>query len=102
VVLLNALILVFKWPNMHHSVKTSVDVIGYTCTAIFILEAVIKLTAYGKAYFRDSWNVFDLMIVIGSLAFISPNFKKERIVITFIRTIRLLKVLGLLSRFKKL
>jgi len=34
---------------------------------IFIIEIIIKLLAYGKRFTIDSWNIFDLIIVIGSL-----------------------------------
>lgn len=32
------------------------------------MEAVIKITAIDKIYFKDGWNIFDFVIVIGSLA----------------------------------
>jgi hypothetical protein len=35
---------------------------------IFTIEAFIKLIAYGKKYFEDGWNNFDLFIVIGGLS----------------------------------
>jgi hypothetical protein len=37
--------------------------------------------------------------VIGSLIFIAPMFKRERILITFIRTIKLLKIVTISNRF---
>ena len=37
---------------------------------VFLLEAIVKLIAYGKRYFNDYWNVFDFTIVAGSLFFI--------------------------------
>ena len=36
-------------------------------TAVFTLEAVIKITAFGKHYFKIGWNVFDLVIVVASV-----------------------------------
>lgn len=38
-------------------------------SAVFIVEAVVKLIAFGGRYFRDPWNVFDFVIVVGSLLF---------------------------------
>jgi hypothetical protein len=35
-------------------------------TVIFTLEAVLKLTAFGKFYFSNGWNNFDLVIVVAS------------------------------------
>ena len=74
-VIVNAIILLLKWPNMSPSIEQTVAIITYVCTCVFILEAVLKLAAFGKAYFRDGWNRFDFIIVIGSLIFIAPSFK---------------------------
>lgn len=35
------------------------------CSAIFIVETSLKLTALGKTYFRSKWNRFDFIIVFG-------------------------------------
>ena len=31
--------------------------------AIFTIEAVIKIIARGKVYFKDYWNIFDFLVV---------------------------------------
>jgi hypothetical protein len=36
-------------------------------TIIFILEAVLKLIAYGDTYFKNSWNQFDFFVVVSSI-----------------------------------
>ena len=37
-------------------------------TGIFTLEALVKLFAYNPTgYFHDPWNLFDFVIVVGSL-----------------------------------
>ncbi len=36
-------------------------------TAIFTLEATLKMLGMGKLYFRSRWNVFDFIVVISSL-----------------------------------
>ncbi len=47
--------------------------VDYACVIYFILEAVIKIIAHGKGYFREAWNIFDFCIVILSLpVLISP------------------------------
>jgi len=34
----------------------------------FLLEAIVKISVLGsKAYFKDSWNRFDFVLVVGSL-----------------------------------
>jgi len=34
---------------------------------IFTVEALIKIIAMKRNYFRDSWNIFDFIIVLGSI-----------------------------------
>ena len=36
-------------------------------TAIFIIEAILKLIAYGDTYFNNSWNQFDFFVVFSSI-----------------------------------
>jgi hypothetical protein len=40
--------------------------LNYTFASIFTLEAFLKITAMGKDYFKESWNKFDLGIVVGT------------------------------------
>jgi len=43
------------------------DFLNYIFTLIFILEACIKIFAFGWAYFDTSWNKFDFFVVISSI-----------------------------------
>ena len=36
-------------------------------TLIFLLEAIIKIIAYGNSYFKNSWNQFDFFVVVSSI-----------------------------------
>jgi hypothetical protein len=36
-------------------------------TIVFIVEAVLKLIAYGKSYFANAWNKFDFFVVASSI-----------------------------------
>jgi hypothetical protein len=40
---------------------------------IFIFELLIKLIGFGWRYFRDPWNIFDIIIVIASIVGIILN-----------------------------
>lgn len=92
VVLVNALVLFLKWPNMNKRIQLFADTVSYICNFMFVLEAALKLMAYGKNYFLSNWNRFEFAIVVGSMIFISPNFAKERILLTLLRCIMLMKV----------
>jgi hypothetical protein len=42
---------------------------------IFTLEAIMKLAAMGCDYFHNNWNVFDFIVVVGTiLVFIVSYF----------------------------
>ena len=43
------------------------DISGNIFTLIFFCECILKLIAYGKTYFNNSWNKFDFVVVGSSL-----------------------------------
>ena len=53
--------------------ETVLDDINYFFTVIFIVEAVLKLIAYGRSYFNTAWNKFDFIIVVSSILDIMIN-----------------------------
>lgn len=57
---------------------------------IFVIELVLKLIAHGPAFFRDPWNVFDLLVVGIALVPATGPF-------AVLRALRVLRVLRLVS-----
>jgi len=44
------------------------EILNQIFTAIFIIEVIVKNFALGiRLYFSDGWNIFDFIIVLGSL-----------------------------------
>ena len=43
------------------------EITNYVFTAIFVVEAALKLFAFGWSYFGTSWNKFDFFVVISSI-----------------------------------
>lgn len=60
------------------------------CLAIFVVELVAKLVAYGPRFFRNGWNVFDFVIVGISLLPATQG-------LSVLRAMRILRVLRLIS-----
>ncbi len=60
--------------------------------AIFVIELVLKLYAYGLAFFRNSWNIFDLFVVGVGLLPQTANLSALR-GLRVIRALRLLSVI---------
>lgn len=68
---------------------------------IFTIEAILKLSVYGLGYFKDSWNVFDFVIVVICwMAFFMPNINAG--VVAVFRLARVLRVFRLVSALPKL
>nr|XP_033774311.1 voltage-dependent L-type calcium channel subunit alpha-1S isoform X1 [Geotrypetes seraphini] len=100
------------------------DILNVTFTVLFTLEMIVKLMAFkAKGYFGDPWNVFDFLIVVGSIIDVilseidtllassgglyclsggcNPSADAEdnaRISITFFRLFRVMRLVKLLSR----
>ena len=47
---------------------------NYIFSAIFVVEAALKLFVYRKAYFGTGWNKFDFFVVVSSLFDIGMKF----------------------------
>lgn len=82
--------------------KTIMDAVGplilmldRICLAIFVVELLIKMTAYRWRFFRDGWNLFDFVIVGISLVPAAQGFSA-------LRALRILRVLRLISATPRL
>jgi len=63
--------------------------------AVFVLEIVLKLFAFGPRFFRSGWNVFDFLVVGISLVPASGP-------LDILRAFRIMRVLRLFSQVPKL
>lgn len=52
---------------MSDELKNFLDTINLVFVFIFTGEFLIKIIGYGKRYFKDSWNIFDMIIVMLTL-----------------------------------
>ena len=53
--------------NLTPGMAFALDFSGWVFTFIFLIECILKLIAYGKTYFKNSWNQFDFVVVSSSL-----------------------------------
>jgi len=67
VIVLNTIVMGVKWEGMDPSVVNTTEAINFVFTGVFVAEASIKLIAFGRRYFMDTWNVFDMAIVVISV-----------------------------------
>ena len=49
---------------MSENMTKTLEIMNFIFSAVFITEFFIKFIGYGERFFKDSWNVFDMVIVI--------------------------------------
>uniref|UniRef100_A0A7M4EDH1 Voltage-dependent L-type calcium channel subunit alpha n=1 Tax=Crocodylus porosus TaxID=8502 RepID=A0A7M4EDH1_CROPO len=119
-ILLNTICLGMQHYNQSDEMNHASDILNVTFTILFTVEMFVKLMAFkAKGYFGDPWNVFDFLIVIGSIIDVilseidtvlassgglyclsggCNSIDNSRVSITFFRLFRVLRLVKLLSR----
>ncbi|XP_064492167.1 voltage-dependent L-type calcium channel subunit alpha-1S isoform X2 [Pseudopipra pipra] len=122
-ILLNTICLGMQHYNQSPEMNHVSDILNVAFTVLFTLEMILKLMAFkAKGYFGDPWNVFDFLIVIGSIidvilseidTILAPSGglyclgggcdgtdsdDNSRVSITFFRLFRVMRLVKLLSR----
>uniref|UniRef100_A0A8C8MG16 Voltage-dependent L-type calcium channel subunit alpha n=1 Tax=Oncorhynchus tshawytscha TaxID=74940 RepID=A0A8C8MG16_ONCTS len=124
-IMLNTLCLAVQHYGQSATFNYVMDILNMVFTAVFTAEMVLKLIAFkprlcvekkdrDPGYFGDAWNVFDALVVMGSIVDIvlseidpteAPQLDESgntedsaRISITFFRLFRVMRLVKLLSR----
>ncbi|XP_075766597.1 voltage-dependent L-type calcium channel subunit alpha-1S isoform X2 [Pelodiscus sinensis] len=103
-IMLNTVCLGMQHYNQSAEMNYLSDNLNVAFTILFTVEMFLKLMAFkAKGYFGDPWNVFDFLIVIGSiidviLSEIDDSADNSRVSITFFRLFRVMRLVKLLSR----
>ncbi|XP_016087231.1 dihydropyridine-sensitive L-type skeletal muscle calcium channel subunit alpha-1 [Sinocyclocheilus grahami] len=127
-IMLNTLCLGIQHCNQSDHITKLSDTLNLIFTVLFTGEMIVKLIAFkAKGYFGDPWNVFDFVIVVGSIvdvvlsevdaaldasgglwclhgcAEVNPmqaiaDAENVRVSITFFRLFRVLRLIKLLNR----
>lgn len=96
VVTMNALILGLQ--TLQHIPANVTEILHHIdkfILCVFVVELSIKLLASGFSFFRNGWNIFDLIIVTGSLL---PNQE----FLPVLRTFRLLMLMSMVDSSPKM
>jgi voltage-gated sodium channel len=95
-IVINAVILGMEtYPNLMAEHGALLRTIDHSILWAFVAEMAIRFGAYGRGFFRDPWNIFDLAVVV--VAFMPAN---EAFAV--LRAARVLRVLRLISIFPRL
>ncbi|XP_029974310.1 voltage-dependent L-type calcium channel subunit alpha-1D [Salarias fasciatus] len=115
-IILNTLCLAIQHHGQSHLFNYAMDILNMVFTGVFTVEMILKLIAFKpRGYVGDAWNVFDALVVIGSVVdiilsqsaaipvvkvIVEPGNTEDsaRISITFFRLFRVMRLVKLLSR----
>lgn len=81
------------------------EICNLVFTIVFVLEATLKLVAYGRQqYFAKVWNQFDFVVALAGLADVLlsmySSVPQARVVVKALRLGRVLRVLRLMRQFR--
>ncbi|XP_078592375.1 sodium channel protein type 4 subunit alpha B-like isoform X2 [Branchiostoma floridae x Branchiostoma japonicum] len=91
-IIVNTAFLTIDHHGMSEDLQNTLTVGNLVFTGIFGAEALMKMIALGKNYFKDRWNVFDFVVVMVSLLELALVNVKG---LSVLRTFRLLRVFKL-------
>ncbi|KAG7222210.1 hypothetical protein INR49_016624 [Caranx melampygus] len=67
-ILLNTICLAMQHHGQTPKFNDAMNILNMLFTGLFTVEMILKLIAFKpRGYFSDPWNVFDFLIVIGSI-----------------------------------
>ncbi|XP_022256274.1 voltage-dependent T-type calcium channel subunit alpha-1G-like [Limulus polyphemus] len=101
---LNVVTMAMEFYMMPVELVYALKIFNYFFTAVFILEAVMKIAAFGvRRYLMDKWNQLDVLIVILSIVGICLEEMESKIIPinpTIIRVMRVLRIARVLKLLK--
>ena len=81
------------------------EILNYIFTVIYTIEMIVKMTAFGKGYFKDGWCLFDFAIVLSAwigIILLQVFDIDVGSISTIIRSFRIARVLKLIKTAKNL
>lgn len=94
------------WVGQDTELADNIKIVNYIFLGIFTLEAILKLIVLRSRYFLSSWNVFDFVVVIISIA--TSILQQLNLLgnigstTTIVRMFRIMRVLRLIRKAKTL
>uniref|UniRef100_A0A452THM5 Voltage-dependent P/Q-type calcium channel subunit alpha n=1 Tax=Ursus maritimus TaxID=29073 RepID=A0A452THM5_URSMA len=97
---LNTIVLMMKFYGASVAYENALRVFNIVFTSLFSLECLLKVMAFGILnYFRDAWNIFDFVTVLGSITdILVTEFGNNFINLSFLRLFRAARLIKLLRQ----
>ena len=93
------------WLGEPPELEQILSIFNLAFNIIYTLEAMIKLVAFDKDYFKEGWNIFDFVIVIAAwFGFVSTHIKGLDIgpSTNVIRIFRISRIFKIIKKYKSL
>jgi voltage-gated sodium channel len=95
-IVINAIVLGLETsPTVVSYFGGAIRLIDNVILAIFVVEITLRILAYGRAFWRDGWSLFDLFVVAIALIPATGGF-------AVLRSLRIIRVLRLISTIKSM
>uniref|UniRef100_A0A4X2M1G8 Voltage-dependent P/Q-type calcium channel subunit alpha-1A n=1 Tax=Vombatus ursinus TaxID=29139 RepID=A0A4X2M1G8_VOMUR len=96
---LNTIVLMMKFDGATIAYDNALRVFNIVFTSLFSLECLLKIMAFGILnYFRDAWNIFDFVTVLGSITDILVTDNSAGFFLCFLRLFRAARLIKLLRQ----
>mmetsp|Transcript_2591 Transcript_2591/g.3694 ORF Transcript_2591/g.3694 Transcript_2591/m.3694 type:complete len:1759 (-) Transcript_2591:300-5576(-) len=104
-ILANSFVMAMQYFGQPDAYGLALEIINIIFALYFTLEAVIKLIAVKSRYFKDGWNIFDFIIVLGTdiglLLWVSTGVNVGSVA-SVVRIFRLGRIFRLINSLKSL
>lgn len=81
-------------PTAHHAAEHLLEYLHVVILWSFACELGLRIVAYGWAYFKEGWNIFDFLVVVGSFLPLSKG-------ISALRSLRVLHLFAVIEDMPK-
>ncbi|XP_028843660.1 voltage-dependent P/Q-type calcium channel subunit alpha-1A-like isoform X6 [Denticeps clupeoides] len=97
---LNTIVLMMKYDGASDTYETVLGDLNIVFTSLFSMECVLKIIAFGALnYFKDAWNIFDCVTVLGSITdILVTELGNNFINLSFLRLFRAARLIKLLRQ----
>ncbi|XP_008301369.1 voltage-dependent P/Q-type calcium channel subunit alpha-1A-like [Stegastes partitus] len=98
---LNTVVLMMKYDGASNTYEDVLANLNIVFTSLFSMECVLKIIAFGALnYFKDAWNIFDCVTVLGSITdiLVTELGMNNFINLSFLRLFRAARLIKLLRQ----
>lgn len=97
VIVVNLVVLMMAHNNMSAEYEHGLYLANCILTGVYTVEALLKMYAFTfRGYVDDKWNVFDAIIVVGSI--IDAALEGRGVSVAFLRLFRIFRLMKLMKR----